>query len=466
MKRAQGVVCTLAVLVAGTWLATRAQNVEAQTVVPATGTQGKVHILPATMETTQWGWYDNAQKPVLMVKPGDTIIMETMMHFHDQFMPGKTLQDLAKIRADNPGRGAHTLTGPIYVDGAEPGDVLKVRINKIVPRAYGMNVNYPGVAGLFPKEFPDGQIRLMYLDWDKKVAEFLPGVILPLRPFPGILGVARAEPGRYSTVPPGRYGGNLDLRELTAGTSLHVPVFVKGALLWASDGHAAQGNGEINLTAIETAFKEFNITVDLIKGRSLEWPRVETPTHWLTVGYDEDSQQGARHPQGRDGEVHRRAARRFGRGCPADHAADVGLPHRRSRQHRQRGLLLQLQGYEGEGAWRAADEGDGNGLRCAWPQRRPQQGDGRSRDGDDQPASREAEADAPRRLWAHQYRRGLPAWRNLGGREERTLPDAEESVAGPQVIFPHHAERAAVRQPFLIFGTGLLSYVDVSRCPS
>jgi acetamidase/formamidase len=260
----------------------------AETMVPATGTQGAVHILPATMETTQWGWYDNAQKPVLTVKPGDTVVMETMMHFHDQFMPGKTLADLARIRADNPGRGAHTLTGPIYVEGAEPGDVLKVHINKIVPRAYGMNVNYPGLAGLFPKEFPEGQIRLVYLDWDRKVGEFLPGVFVPLRPFPGILGVARAEPGRYSTVPPGRYAGNLDLRELTAGTSLHVPVFVRGALLWVSDGHAAQGNGEINLTAIETAFKEFNITVDVIKGRSLEWPRVETPTHWLTVGYDED----------------------------------------------------------------------------------------------------------------------------------------------------------------------------------
>jgi acetamidase/formamidase len=260
----------------------------AETMVPASGAQGTVHILPATMETTQWGWYDNAQKPVLTVKPGDTVIMETMMHFHDQFMPGKTLADLAKIRAANPGRGAHTLTGPIYVEGAEPGDVLKVQINKIVPRAYGMNVNYPGIAGLFPKEFPEGQIRLVYLDWERQVGEFLPGVFVPLRPFPGILGVARAEPGRYSTVPPGRYAGNLDLRELTAGTSLHVPVFVKGALLWVSDGHAAQGNGEINLTAIETAFKEFNITVELIKGRSLEWPRIETPTHWLTVGYDED----------------------------------------------------------------------------------------------------------------------------------------------------------------------------------
>ncbi len=274
-----------ALLIAGA-LVTNARA--AESVVPASGTQGAVHILPATMETTQWGWYDNAQKPVLTVKPGDTVIMETMMHFHDQFMPGKTLEDLAKIRLANPGRGAHTLTGPIYIEGAEPGDVLKVHINKIVPRAYGMNVNYPGIAGLFPKEFPEGQIRLIYLDWDRKLGEFLPGIFIPLRPFPGTVGVARAEPGRHSTVPPGRYAGNLDIRELTAGTSLHVPVFVKGALLWVSDGHAAQGNGEINLTAIETAFKEFNITVDVIKGRPLEWPRIETPSHWLTVGYDED----------------------------------------------------------------------------------------------------------------------------------------------------------------------------------
>ena len=103
MKRSRSVICTLAVLAASVWLAATAQNVEAQSVVPATGTKGQVHILPATMETTQWGWYDNAQKPVLTVKPGDTVIMETMMHFHDQFMPGKTLQDLAKICADNPG---------------------------------------------------------------------------------------------------------------------------------------------------------------------------------------------------------------------------------------------------------------------------------------------------------------------------------------------------------------------------
>ena len=282
--------CKLALVVIGSaLLAGWHGEAMAQTVAVATGTPGKVHLLPATMETTQLGWYDNAQKPVLTIKPGDTVVMETMMHFHDQLVPGgATLDALAKIRQDNPGRGAHTLTGPIYVEGAEPGDVLKVKINKIVPRSYGVNMNYPGFAGQFPKDFPEGRMRYVYLDWDNKVAEFLPGVFIPLRPFPGVLGVARAEPGRYSTVPPGRYGGNLDIRELTAGSTLYVPVFVKGALLWASDAHAAQGNGEVNLTGIETAFREFNITVEVVKGKSLEWPRIETPTHWLTLGYDQD----------------------------------------------------------------------------------------------------------------------------------------------------------------------------------
>jgi acetamidase/formamidase len=279
-----------AVLVA-TALFTAAHGGEAlaQTVAVATGTPGKVHLLPATMENTQLGWYDNAQKPVLTVNSGDTVVMETMMHFHDRLVPGgPALDELLKVRQEFPGRGAHTLSGPIYVEGAEPGDVLKVKINKIVPRSYGVNMNYPGLLGQFPKEFPEGRMRFVYLDWDKKEAEFLPGVFIPLRPFPGVLGVARAEPGRYSTVAPGRYAGNLDIRELTAGTSLYVPVFVKGALLWASDAHAAQGNGEVNLTGIETAFREFNITVDVVKGKSFEWPRIETPTHWLTLGYDED----------------------------------------------------------------------------------------------------------------------------------------------------------------------------------
>jgi len=257
-------------------------------VVSASKLPGTVHVLPATMETTQWGWFDNAQPPVMRILPGDTVVLETMMHAHNQIVPGKTIEELKKLRTDYPGRGPHTVTGPIYVEGAAPGDVLKVTINRIVPRAYGTNFNIPGMFGEFPKDFPDGQVKYFYLDTDRQVAEFAPGIEIPLRPFPGTIGVARAEPGQYSTVPPGPYAGNLDIRELTAGTTLYVPVFVPGALLWSGDSHAAQGNGEVNLTAIETAFKELNVTVELIKNRQLDWPRIETPASWITMGYDKD----------------------------------------------------------------------------------------------------------------------------------------------------------------------------------
>jgi acetamidase/formamidase len=211
-----------------------------------------------------------------------------MMHSHNQVVPGTTIEQIKKLRTDFPGRGPHTLTGPVYIEGAEPGDVLKVRINKIVPRAYGTNFNVPGMFGQFPGKFPEGQVKYFYLDLERKVAEFAPGIEIPLAPFPGILGVARAEPGQYSSVPPGRYAGNLDIRDMTEGTALYVPVFVTGALLWTGDSHAAQGNGEINLTALETAYKEMNVTVEVLKNTKLEWPRIETKNAWITVGIDRD----------------------------------------------------------------------------------------------------------------------------------------------------------------------------------
>jgi acetamidase/formamidase len=257
-------------------------------VVPAKRYPGKVHLLPATMETTQWGWFNNAQPPVLHVDSGDSIVFETMMHSHNQVVPGTTIEQIKKLRTDFPGRGPHTLTGPVYIEGAEPGDVLKVRINKIVPRAYATNFNVPGMFGEFPTKFPEGQVKYFYLDLERKVAEFAPGIEIPLAPFPGTIGVARAEPGQYSSVPPGRYAGNIDVRDLREGTTLYVPVFVKGALLWTGDSHAAQGNGEINLTALETAYKEMNVTVDVIKNMSIEWPRIETKEAWITLGIDRD----------------------------------------------------------------------------------------------------------------------------------------------------------------------------------
>lgn len=255
---------------------------------PGSSAGPATYLLSATPATTQWGWFDNAERPVLRIRSGDTVVMETMMHSHNQLVPGITIEQVKKTRTDYPGRGPHSLTGPIYVEGAEPGDVLRVRINKIVPRAYGMNFNIPGLFGQFPKEFPEGQIKFFYLDLEKMQTEFAPGIVIPLKPFPGTIAVARAEPGRYSSVPPGRFGGNLDIRELSEGASLYVPVFVEGALLWSGDSHAVQGNGEVNLTALETAYKELNLTIEVIKGKQLEWPRIETKTDWITVGYDED----------------------------------------------------------------------------------------------------------------------------------------------------------------------------------
>ena len=182
MISAGGIRSALAMMVAGGLLSTAPQNAGAQSVAIASKTPGKVHLLPATLETTQWGWFNNAQPPVLRIDSGDTVVLETMMHSHNQVVPGKTIEEIKKLRTDHPGRGPHTVTGPIYVNGAEPGDVLKVRLNRIVPRAYATNFNVPGMFGQFPQEYQDGQVKYVYLDLDKMVTEFLPGVYIPLSP--------------------------------------------------------------------------------------------------------------------------------------------------------------------------------------------------------------------------------------------------------------------------------------------
>jgi acetamidase/formamidase len=257
-------------------------------VVPGSKYPGRMHVLPATMETTQWGWFDNAELPRLTNDSGDTVAVETMAHAHGQLAPGRTIEELKKLRTDWPGRGPMTITGPIYVNGAMPGDVLKIKIQKIVPRPWGANFNVPGLFGEFPKDFPDGQVKYFYIDNERMTAEFAPGIVIPVRPAPGTLGVARAEPGRYNAVPPGPYAGNIDNRDLVEGTTLYVPVFVPGALVWTGDAHAAQGNGEINLTGLETAFQEITLTLTVDKTIKLQWPRIETPTEWITMGFDED----------------------------------------------------------------------------------------------------------------------------------------------------------------------------------
>jgi len=263
--------------------------------VSVSGAGGTYYVLPATLDTTQWGWLDPNEPPKLVVNSGDTVAIETMMHAHNAIQPGSTMDDLVKLRLANPGGGPHSVTGPIYVNGAEPGDVLEIRIKKIVPKAFGTNFHLPGsqfpTVGQLAPEFPQGFVRYYYLDWEKKQTEFKPGIVIDLQPFPGTIAVGpdpkepkeKAGPpikdakGRTSTLRPWKNGSNMDINELQ-----------EGSILWTGDSHCRQGNGEVNLTALECAYREFVIQPIVRKDMKLEWPRIETATHWIVTGFDED----------------------------------------------------------------------------------------------------------------------------------------------------------------------------------
>jgi acetamidase/formamidase len=260
--------------------------------VTALGAQ-TVHLLPATPTTVAYGYYWSEAKPAIRVKSGDIVEIETMLTNSPSGLermgvkPEDVPQNLRDIVAQDTGSlkgpGGHILTGPIFVEGADSGDVLEVRIQSItLPIAYGYN----GCSGYMRELCERGATRLIPMDRQKMTAEVAPGITVPLKPFWGSMGVAPAPAlGRVSSNPPGRHAGNLDNRELVAGTTLYIPVFVKGALLEIGDGHAAQGDGEVDQTAIETDLKG-RVQLVVRKDMKLEWPRGETPTHWITMGTD------------------------------------------------------------------------------------------------------------------------------------------------------------------------------------
>ena len=186
------------------------------------------------------------------------------------------------------GPGPHMLTGPIYVEGAEPGDVLEVRIQKIrLAIPYALNAFSPG-RGFLPEDFPYERVKVIPLDEKRMIAQFGDGIEIPLRPFFGSMGVAPpASAGRISSAPPWVNGGNLDNKELVAGTTLFLPIHAPGALFQAGDGHAGQGDGEVDITAMETSLVgTFQFVVR--KDMRLRWPRAETPAEFITMGLDED----------------------------------------------------------------------------------------------------------------------------------------------------------------------------------
>jgi len=277
----------------------------------ATKDAGTTHhyLLPATEANVQWGWYDPREKPKLVINSGDTVSIETLSHSLGQIKPGVDMDGIVKLRKENDGGGPHSITGPIYVTGAEPGDTLEVRILKIVPKPDAFNFNLPGrdfpTVGLLASEFPDGFVRFYKLDLNRMQTQFKPGVMIDLKPFPGTFAVgvdpnepdAKAGPpihdaqGRTSTLRPWKNGSNMDLNELQAGSTLYLPVFLKGGLIWTGDSHCRQGNGEVNLTALECAYKEIEIQPIVRKDLKTEWPWAETKTDWIFMGYDEDLNQ-------------------------------------------------------------------------------------------------------------------------------------------------------------------------------
>jgi acetamidase/formamidase len=177
----------------------------------------------------------------------------------------------------------HPLTGPVYVEEAEPGDVLKIDIIDYELSEWGWTIAAKG-RGFLPDFLSDGYLKIWHYDKNKQFATFKDGIRIPLNPFSGIMGVAWEEPGEFRTIPPRKNGGNMDIKHLTAGTTLYLPVFVNGALFSAGDGHAAQGDGEVSITAIET---ELTVTVriSVIKSFSLNEPQYETDSFYATTGF-------------------------------------------------------------------------------------------------------------------------------------------------------------------------------------
>jgi acetamidase/formamidase len=265
---------------------------------PGSADEGRVHVVESNEQTVHLGVFDTTLPPIVTVESGDTISYpNTWSHFLNQMQPGVPIDKLAELRKSNPGRGPHSIIGPVAVKGAEPGDVLEVRYKRALPFTWGAVFNNPGSlgTGLLAQDFPQGQIKYLELDLKGMKAAFAANISVPLKPFQGTLGLAPPDgyypplsPGVTSSVPPGPHAGNVDLSELAEGSTLFIPVWKPGALIYTGDSHAVQGDGEISLTALETRMQELRIQVVLHKQKNFSWPIAETSTHWILLGLDKD----------------------------------------------------------------------------------------------------------------------------------------------------------------------------------
>ena len=266
--------------------------------------QAATYDLPATPKTVAWGHYQAGTQPALTIKSGDTVVIHTLLTNSPAGLEqaGVAPADVepalravfAGVPAADRGPGGHILTGPIAIEGAEPGDTLEVRIQKVelaIPYAYNA---FRYGAGFLTDDFPYARMKIVPLDRKAMLGRFGPGIDVPLAPFFGSMGVAPpAAFGRYDSAPPTINGGNMDDKALIAGTTLFLPVHAAGALFQAGDGHAAQGNGEVDITALETSLTG-TFQFILHKGMTSAYPRAETPTHYISMGFDDDLSNATR----------------------------------------------------------------------------------------------------------------------------------------------------------------------------
>ena len=274
-------------------------NAQAKAATPA-----KTHVyqLDATPTTVAWGYYDAAAKPALRIKSGESVRVHTLITSSPTRLEaaGVAAKDVEKDLRDiyeqvkEHGPGGHILTGPIYVEGAEPGDVLEIRFQKIelaIPYAYN---GFGPRSGFIPEDYPYAKTKIIPLDGKRMVAKFATGIEIPLHPFFGSVGDAPPPAsGKLNSAPPSLQGGNLDNKSLVAGTTLYLPVYVPGALLEIGDGHAGMGDGEVDITALETSLYG---TVQLVVRKDLHftWPRAETPTEYISMGMNQDWNEAAK----------------------------------------------------------------------------------------------------------------------------------------------------------------------------
>ena len=257
----------------------------------------QTYTLLATPKTVVWGNYNAASPTVLKIRSGDTVVFHTLLTNSPSGLAKagvpddqieQSLKDIFNQVTDR-GPGGHILNGPVYIEGAEPGDTLEIRIQKIdIAIPYGYNAFRYG-AGFQTEEFPYSKIKIIPLDRQKMIGHFAPGIDIPLHPFFGSMGVAPPPAfGRYDSAPPTIIGGNMDNKELVEGSTVFYPVFVPGALFQIGDGHAGQGNGEVDITAMETSLTG---TLEFIVHKGVKtgpYPRAETPTHFISMGFDDD----------------------------------------------------------------------------------------------------------------------------------------------------------------------------------